>query len=348
MHILVLNPFDAHAGSQRVGRDIVELLTAAGYDVRVRLGFGGSGFLSDIAGLTPDLRCANVRLRKLLYPLWSLLVTLPVALAALQGRVVWANTVYAVLPAALAALIRPRRVVIHLHEATFPGVFMPLLRLMVRRGVRVVCVSADQAARIGLPATILSNAVTLPVQDAPSTRDRLLFVGTTQSIKGFALFVEVSERLGGLPLRKVAYLSDDTRHDRSLVAAARQAGIDIVFGESSPDALYRDGFLLLQATDPARWTETFSLVAVEAMARLVPVAGAGATVLVEVLGDALAFDMPSRNPQAIADAISALHADPIRYDALRAACARRRANFTEDVFFGRLTRLLHQMDLPRP
>lgn len=348
MHILLLNPFDAHAGSQRVGRDMVELLAAAGHDVRVRLGFGGAGFLSDVAGVTPDLRCADVRIRKLLYPLWSLLVALPVALAVLRGRVVWANTVYAVLPAALAALIRPGRVVIHLHEATFTKAFIPLLRLMVRRGVRIVCVSADQAGRVGLPATILSNAVTLPARDVPSTRDRLLFVGTTQLIKGFALFVAVSELLGDLPLRKVAYLSDETRHDRSLVAAARQAGIDIVFGESSPDVLYRDGFLLLQATDPDRWTETFSLVAVEAMARLVPVAGAGATVLVEVLGDALAFDMPSRDPQAIADAIRALHADPIRYDALRTACARRRANFTEDVFSGRLIGLLRQMDMPRP
>lgn len=348
MHILLLNPFDAYAGSQRVGRDIIELLAAAGHDVRVRLGFGGTGFLSDLAGVTPDISCANVRIRKMLYPLWSLLIALPVALSVLRGRAIWANTVYAVPPVALAALIRPRRIVIHLHEATFPRVFMPLLRLMVRRGVRVVCVSADQASRIGLPATILSNPVTLPARDVPSTRDRLLFVGTTQSIKGFALFVAVSEWLGGLPLRKVAYLSDETRHDRSLVAAARRAGIDIVFGESSPDAIYRDGFLLLQASDPTQCSETFSLVAVEAMARLVPVAGAGATVLVEVLGDALAFDMPSRDPQAIADAIRALHADPVWYDTLRAACARRRANFTEDVFSGRLTYLLQQMDMPRP
>lgn len=344
MRLLLLNPFDAHAGSQRIGRDVAFLLRRGGHDVRVRIGFGSAGFLSELPGVATDLVVASVRARKLIYPLWALLVALPVAFSALRGRIVWANTVYAAPPALLAALLYPGRVVLHLHEASFPKIFMLILRLMAWRGVRLICVSADHAARIGLPAKVLYNMVSLPNGHTLSTRDRFLFVGTTQASKGFSLFVAVSARVRDLPLRAVAYLSDEARHDQALVAAARRAGINIVFGETNPDILYRDGFLLLQATDPALWSETFSLVAVEAATRGVPVAGAGATVLGEVLDGALAFDVPSRDPDEIADAIRVLHADPARYDALRAAGKQRGATFSEQAFIERLKHLLACVD----
>ncbi|RSV14199.1 hypothetical protein CA236_16715 [Sphingomonas sp. ABOLG] len=344
MKLLLLNPFDAYAGSQRIGRDMARLLAAAGHDVQVRLGFGGGGFLSDLPETRTDLGISNVPIRKLLYPLWALLVSLPVAIAALRGRMIWANTVYAALPALLAVLLCPQRVAVHLHEATFARPFAIILRLIARRGVPIVCVSADHAARIGLPAKVLYNPVSLPDCDTPSRGDRLLFVGTTQPIKGFALFVAVGEKLDDLPLRKTAYLSDEARHDQALVARARQAGIEIVFGEANPQVLYRDGFLLLQASDPELCSETFSLVAAEAMARLVPVAGAGTTVLPEVLGNALAFDTPSRDPGEIAGAIRSLHADPARYAALRVACSSRRMTFSEGAFLERLEDILRTMN----
>ena len=138
--------------------------------------------------------------------------------------------------------------------------------------------------------------------------------------------------------------SDEARHDQALVARARQAGIEIVFGEANPQVLYRDGFLLLQASDPELCSETFSLVAAEAMARLVPVAGAGTTVLPEVLGNALAFDTPSRDPGEIAGAIRSLHADPARYAALRVACSSRRMTFSEGAFLERLEDILRTMN----
>lgn len=342
MRLLLLNPFDAYAGSQRIGLDVIAALKAAGHAVQVKLGFGGNGFLSDLPGVAPDVRTNNIRLRKVLYPFWSLLSAAPVALLVLRGGIAWANTVYAVPPVLLAALIRPRKVVIHLHEVTFPSIFLPLLRFVVRRGVRLVCVSSDQASRIGLPATILYNAVKLPAVPVQSRRDRLLFVGTTQAIKGFSLFVDVCQFLAGHPLQKVAYLSDKARHDQSLVAKAQAAGIQIVFGESDAALLYRDGFLLLQATDPALWIETFSLVAVEAMAWQVPVAGAGTSVFSEVLGDAMAFNVESRDPAAISDAIKMLYADPVRQDVLRSACIHQRTIFSERIFSQRIYQIIKQ------
>lgn len=345
MRLLLLNPFDAYAGSQRIALDVIAALKAAGHDVQVNLGFGGSGFLSDLPNVVPDMRTGNIRLRKLLYPFWSLLVTIPMALVVLKGGIIWANTVYSVPAALLAALIRPKQVIVHLHEATFPRIFLLLLRLAIHRGVRLLCVSSDQASRIGLSATILYNAVKLPALPVRSRRDRLLFVGTTQPIKGFPLFVEVCQLLSGHPLRKVAYLSDKARHDQSLVAVAQAAGVEVVFGASDPALLYRDGFLLLQATDPTLWIETFSLVAVEAMAWQVPVAGAGTSVFSEVLGDAMAFNIESRDPLVIADAIRTLSADPRRHDALRSACVDQRTAFSEDVFARKISQIIQQSNV---
>jgi glycosyltransferase involved in cell wall biosynthesis len=216
---------------------------------------------------------------------------------------------------------------------------------MVRRGTRLVCVSKDHAVQIGLPAFVLYNFVELPDKKEPSACDRLLFVGTTQPIKGLSLFIAVCEALRDLPLRKTAYLSDGARRDGVLVASARRAHIDVVFDQSDPVALYSDGFLLFQASDPALCRETFSLVAVEAMARQVPVAGAGTAVLHEVLGDALAFDVPSRDPKIIADRIRSLYADPDRHEVLRNACALRSTVFSEEAFLEGLDDLLMQMDV---
>ncbi|RSU59101.1 hypothetical protein BRX36_19615 [Sphingomonas sp. S-NIH.Pt1_0416] len=345
MRFLLLNPFDAYAGSQRIGLDVLAALKAAGHSVRVKLGFGGNGFLSDLPDVVPDMRTGHIRLRKVLYPFWSLLKMVPVALHVLRGDMVWANTVYAVPPALLAALLRPKRVIIHLHEVTFPRIFQPLLRLLSRKGVCLVCVSFDHARRIGLPATVLYNPVGLPALPIDNQQDRVLFVGTTQPSKGFALFVAVCRQLAEHPLRRVAYLSDETRHDPELVADAQAAGVEVVFGESDPSILYRDGFLLLQASDPALCIETFSLVAVEAMAWQVPVAGAGSSVFSEVLSDAMAFNAISRDPASIGDAIKALYADPVRHDALRAACVHRRSMFSENAFSQKIGDIIQQLDV---
>jgi glycosyltransferase involved in cell wall biosynthesis len=343
--VMLLHPFDAHAGAQRIGSAFVAALAATGVDVRVRVGFGGRGFLSELPGVRPDVQCDHIPTRKLLYPLWAICAMVSVAWAAARGRVVWANTIHAIAAALLAAMLFPRRTIVHVHEATFPRPFLWLLRLAHWRGASIVYVSADQAARIGVSGAILPNPVHLPSIDQPSRQNRFLFIGTTQPIKGFALFVAVVRLLDGSGLDTVAYLSDEHRHDRALVAAARAAGIEIVFGENSPEVMYRDGFLLLMATDPAMVSETFSLVAAEAIAALVPVGGAGATVLPEVLGEALAFNHANRDPASIAQAIRALLADPEKYAALRRACAERRVHFSEAAFTQRVVRLLQNLEV---
>lgn len=343
--LLVIHSFDAHAGAQRIGNALVTILAAAGVDVHVRLGFGGRGFLSEIPGVRPDVRCNHIPTRKLLYPLWALLALVPVAWAAGRGRIIWVNAIYAIGPALLAIMLFPRRTVIHLHEATFPRPFHWLLHLARWRGATIICVSADQARRIGVEAIILHNPVRQSAANLSSRMDRFLFIGTTQPMKGLALFIEVVRLLDDAGLRAAAYLSDEGHADQALVNAARSAGIDVIFGERSPEAMYRDGFLVFMGTDASLVSETFSLVAAEAVAALVPVGGAGATVLSEVLGDALAFNEASRDPATIANAVHRLHAAPETMARLRQACAERRVHFSEAIFEQRLLRLLQGLEV---
>lgn len=338
--VLLLHAFDAHAGAQRIGHTLITSLAASGADVRLRLGFGGRGFLSELPGARPDVRCNHILTRKFLYPFWALAALIPVAWAAARGRVIWANAIYAIGPALLAIILFPHRVVVHLHEATFPRLFHWLLRMARWRGVTIVCVSADQARRIDVEAFILPNPVPIPLDDLPSRQDRFLFIGTTQPMKGFALFVEAAHLLSDTALRATAYLSDEDRQDRALVSAAKAKGIEVVFGERDHDVMYRDGYLLLLSTDPRLWVETFSLVAAEAVAALVPVGGAGSTVLPEVLGEALAFNDADRDPSIIADAVRRLLADPKEYGRLRQACKERRTQFTDGKFEQRVIRIL--------
>jgi glycosyltransferase involved in cell wall biosynthesis len=150
-------------------------------------------------------------------------------------------------------------------------------------------------------------------------------------MKGLHLFSDVCELLSSHPMRKVAYLSDEGRQDYAAVARARQAGVEIVFGERSPAAIYRDGFLLLVCTDPHLWVETFSMTAAEAMAHLVPSVGTGSAVLAEVVGPALAFDCSERQPGVIAASVADLYDTP-RHVQLRQACQRQRARFSPERF----------------
>ena len=187
---------------------------------------------------------------------------------------------------------------------------------------------------LGLPATLLPNAVGAgEPPDPPKERDRLVFVGTASAEKGWPLFLEIVRRLDAPGLAPHAFLAGGI--DAPCPAALAEAaalGILVTVGQTDPAKHHARGFLALQLTDPALADETFSLVAAEAIWHLVPVGGAGAAVLPEVAGDALAFNIASRDPQTIAAAIETLWARPDRHAALVAAAALKRLDHRVDRF----------------
>jgi glycosyltransferase involved in cell wall biosynthesis len=338
--VLLLHPFDALAGSQRVAVALARALQGLGVPLQVYLGFGTNGFVSQLAGLHRFLSLNRIPLRKVMYPLWIIAMTPRMVGAACSGSLVWANTVHAI-PAVLPMLwLAPNRVVLHMHEIEYPRLFQRLLCWAVARGAHVLCVSTLHQQQLGVPAHILPNCVDCISDTAPLEPPVLLFVGEVSALKGFPLFVDVARRLPSGRVRAVACVPQIPPSTRIWVEAAQEADVEIRCGFSEPREMFQGASLLLQCTDPSLWTETFSLVMAESLTCGVPVATAGTAVAREILGDAWAFDVPTRDPDHIAAEVLALLDDARRLQTLRTAARVRRAHFSFDTFQGRVADVL--------
>lgn len=332
--ITLVHAFDAHAGAQRVAATLADALRDRGFGLRLWLGFGDQGFVSEAGPGWRFLPTRTPRWRKLLYPLWLMAINIAMVGVLVRGDRVWVNSIAAVPAAGPFLLFAPRRLVIHLHENRLPGLVKTIVSWAGGRGAVAIAVSRHHAKQLGLACKVLPNAVGQGAPPpGPAERNRLVFVGTTSAMKGFPLFLAVVQRLGIEGLRPLAFLAGgpDTPTDQAL-ASARALGIETRVGERDPAVHHANGFLLLQLTDPLMADETFSLVSAEAVWHLVPVGGGGAAVLPEVAGKALAFNLASRDPESIAEAIRALWANRLRYQGLIEACGAERSRFSLDRF----------------
>jgi glycosyltransferase involved in cell wall biosynthesis len=298
--LIFVNAFDALAGSQRVAVSLFRAFLDLKIPFKIYLGFGNVGFISEFGGVD---RFSSVNLpviRKLLYPFWVLFLWPKILYAIFKKKIIWANAVYAI-PAILpAVLFSPSRLVIHVHEVDFSVIIKILLFFAARQGVCILCVSNFHRERVFTGAKVLLNSVMssgwAKRQDVPT----ILFVGNATALKGFPLFIEVIKLLPAHQFRAVACVPSISAASNDLIERAFLAGIEIRVGISDPAQIYTEASLLLQCTDPNLWTETFSLVVVEAISFAVPVATVGLMVAGEILGDAIAFDVPVRDPTVIA------------------------------------------------
>jgi glycosyltransferase involved in cell wall biosynthesis len=330
--VLLLHPFDAFSGAQRVAATLARAMTESNLIVDFRLGFGTRGFVSSTPGVRTLLGVNHIASRKLLYPFWLVAMWPRMILAALRGEVVWANTVNAVAAALPMLLLAPHRLVIHAHEVEFARLTRRLVRWAGERGAQILGVSHLHVERLRVPADVLPNCVEI-ASDAPADSvPTIIFAGMPSALKGFPLFIEVVRRLPKKGLRCIAYVPSRSPPAASLLQDAEDVGIEFVVGRVNPLDIYPGATLLLQCTDPSLWTETFSLVMVEAIACSVPVATAGVAVAAEVLGDAWAFDVNNRDPARIAAEIERLLSSPERLGTLRAAAVRQREKFTYERF----------------
>ena len=328
--LVFVHPFDAIAGSQRVGSDIIHALRSDGVRVKVELGFGTNGFLSKLDNVSRFSKVNKVRTRILLYPLWLLWMNLIGLVYLVRRDMLWANSVHAAPAVFLPLLFSSGRVIFHVHEIEFPKIYLWFLRFAEKRGATLLCVSDYHRQALGLGARVLYNCVQCcdPAVDL-TERDELVFVGATSPAKGFSLFLDVVDALStSTAIKPVAYLSDRTRSDPLLLERAGALGVRINFGETDTNVMYRHAFLSLVLSDPGICSETFSLVSVESISHLVPVGCAGMGVAREVLGEAQAFDVPDRSPQKLAEQVSQLWGDQGRYAYLIEACRVRRARYS--------------------
>lgn len=338
--VLLLHPFDAVAGSQRVAADLTRAFRGLGIASEVHLGFGGKGFVSKIDGVSRFLTLNNIMLRKVFYPFWIAAMIPRTLWMAWRGNVIWANTIHSI-PAAIAALfLAPRRVILHIHEIEFPDLFMRVLCWAANRGAMVVAVSQLHAERLGVAAEVLPNCIDFSSDAKAEQPPIIVFVGAISPLKGFPLFVEVVRRLRPGAVRAIAWVPQIPPASLAVANDAREAGVNLRIGATDPVEMFSGATLTLQCTDSAIGTETFSLVMVESMGCGVPVATTGMAVAPEILGDAWAFDVPSRDPDLIAYEIMTLLDNPPRLQALRAAARARRSHFSFEAFQTRVGKLL--------
>lgn len=344
MRILLIHPFDAYSGAQRVAATLADVFNDLGHDLTISLGFGDRGFVSDCIDVKRFFSINIIWVRKILYPIWILWMWPRIFYAALKNNVIWANAVYAI-PVVLPALwLKPKCVVIHIHEIEFPRVFHRLAAWGIRRGARVVCVSETHKQILSLSADVLHNCVGFFSEQEKHNPSVLLFVGAVSELKGFNLFVDVVRELRSKNIRALAFVPSIPPKASALLTAAQMAGIEVVVGVSDPKFIYPGATLLLQCTDPELWTETFSLVMAEALASGVPVATTGMKVAPEILSDAWAFDVPGRNPKEIAAKIDDLFNSSEKIDLLCLAALRRRNHFTYDRFKTNVSTILNNME----
>jgi glycosyltransferase involved in cell wall biosynthesis len=169
-------------------------------------------------------------------------------------------------------------------------------------------------------------------ESLPLSPPVLLFVGTLSAIKGFSLFLDVARRFPSGHIQAVACIPFIPKGAEKLARDAINAGVMLRIGLVNPCEIFKGASLLLQCTDSSLVTETFSLVTAEAMACGIPVATTGMAVGREILGDALAFDVPERDADLIVRNVFLLLNDPTRLEELRGASRARRARYSFEVF----------------
>lgn len=342
--VFVVHPFDAYAGSQRVVQHVRSALIRLGHRCQVHLGFGSSGFVSNIPEVSRFLPIDNIPWRKRLYIFWIIALTPRILWAVIRGEIVWANSVHAI-PAVLPALLlAPRRVVLHIHEIEFPAILYALVRWASLKGALLLSVSDLHRRELKLAADVLYNCYDNQSETVVKSAPVLIFVGAISRLKGFDLFVEVVSSIEPGTVHAIAFVPKVPNSGCDLVEAARKAGIELRIGVTDPTAIYPGASLLLQCTNPMLATETFSLVMVEALSFGVPVGTAGMKVADEILGDAWAFDVPDRVPHHIASHVIDLFSNPERLQRLSLAAIKRSTRFTFPIFCKRINYLMTTLE----
>jgi glycosyltransferase involved in cell wall biosynthesis len=322
-------------GSERHLLALLPALRAAGVDARF-VGLDAAGADEFYA----ELARAGVPFRRTRGPLAFVR-----ALRRERPEILHTHLVHADVLGALAALGTGVRLVTTKHndDRFRTGPFRHVERLVTRRAERVLAISDALARftveRVGLPAAKVATVrygfdepapafAPNPPLDLPDDAVVLLGIGRLVPQKGYDVAIRALPAVLEAEPRAALVVAGEGPERGALEALACELGVAgaVHFPGRCGDvaALLRRARLFLH---PARW-EGLGVVLLEAMLAGVPVVGARASAVPEVLGDAGELVSPD-DPAALAAAVSALLADPARAARLGAAGARRaRAEFS--------------------
>jgi glycosyltransferase involved in cell wall biosynthesis len=199
------------------------------------------------------------------------------------------------------------------------AVSRPLARLLARRGVQEArlrtIVNAWRPVGLPLPRDEARRALGVPSDDW-----RLGFVGRLSAEKGPDVLVDAASQLE--PAVSLSFIGEG-RERGVLEARARTRGFGarVTWHGTVPDAAR-----VLPAFDAivlSSRTEGTPIVLFEAMAAGVPIVATAVGGVPDVVTDREAILVPAEDPDALAEAIRSVRADPVSA-ATRAAAARQR------------------------
>jgi phosphatidyl-myo-inositol alpha-mannosyltransferase len=172
---------------------------------------------------------------------------------------------------------------------------------------------------------VIPNGVEIPQEiDADNRADRIVFAGRHDPRKGLPVLLRAWPRLRGSGVR-LRVLGADPLAVRLLLARLRlsEEGIDIL-GFVDEDALTEELAAAKLLVAPSLGNESFGMTITRAFACATPVVASDIPGYREVVTEETGALVPPDDPEALADAISALLADePDRAE--RGRAARRRA-----------------------
>lgn len=196
-----------------------------------------------------------------------------------------------------------------------------------------------------LPRYVIPNANLYPVFPRPPREPgavRLLFVGRIAAEKGVDVAIEAVRRLQD---RTPVALDILGKGPDSAALATHAAGLPIRFhGQVDLDTVGRTmaaaDLLLL----PSLWAENFPGVAVHALQSGLPVIASHVGGIPEIVTDGVEGRLlPPGGPEAWAEAIAALAANPERRAAMGAAALAKGAAYQPSAIADRFERLMHSM-----
>lgn len=345
MKVLIVNAFDAYAGSQR---SLANWLSVHDEDVEydVFLFCGDGGFIADLTNckVTTLFKFRNILLRKV-----SLIIFMPffwvyLLLIFKKYNFVVGNSIPSLF------LIFPlyifNKAYIIIHEITrVPGILVKILkRFSSKKNTMVVSNIINKKFKID--GRVIFNAIAkielTENQNEQFEKKKVTFVGDFRKAKRFYFFIAIAELFKNtLQYQFVAYLSDEPhkQDEFRLVNKANECGIDVKYNIKDPEIFFKDAYFLVQCTDEEEWVETFSYVAAEALCYNVPIIATGVTVISELFSGSVYYNKVS-NPHDIY--LQLLEIDEMKYQHCKRNSLTILNNYWSDVHSKRMKAILNE------
>lgn len=221
-------------------------------------------------------------------------------------------------------------------------IFRPILLPYFERLAHVIAVSeaarADVLRNFSGPISVVPNGVdlarfrpgVLPIARYAGGPPNILFVGRFDPRKGLPELLDACERLAARGIDFRLMLVGDGRLKRGLARRARRRlGARVVFEGQVPHERLPQYYATADLfCSPARGSESFGLVLLEAMALGVPVVASDIPGYRSVVAHGSeGLLVPPRDPEALAEALAALLRDPARRARMGAHGVRTAARF---------------------